>query len=141
MGIVIAALAILLLGLVTAVDTVFHMASGLPRLVIQPSGHECPVNKPLSEIDLSKDENDETLAALGYSYTLHLADPSVLGHLMTPERAAHFDRLDDADRSPATEVLPDRVLFFRPRRSVEGADLGTFLAEGRELIRKLGGIG
>lgn len=95
---------------------VFHGTSGLPRLVIQPSGHTCPVDKSLPEVDLSQDEIEEALASFGYSFTLNLAEPALVGNLLTSERTAYFDSLEEAGRAPAIEVLPDRILFSAPGR-------------------------
>lgn len=116
---------------------VFYGTSNLPRLVIQPSSHEWPVHG-LTAIDFSE-ADDEHLAAFGFSYSVHTSDVHAVRALMTPALAAHFNRLDDADKAPAIEVLQDRILCFVPRKQVEASQLGTYLSEAFACVQTMMG--
>lgn len=116
---------------------VFYGTSNLPRLLIQPSSLERPVHG-LTAIDFSESD-DEHLAAFGFSYSVHTSDVHAVRALITPAVATYFDRLDDADKAPAIDVLPDRILCFVPRKPVDAAQLGTYLAEAFACVQTLMG--
>ncbi len=116
---------------------VFYGTSPLPRMVIQPSSHEWPV-QGLTAINFSESE-DEHLAAFGFSYSVHTSDVHAVRALMTPTLAAHFSHLDDADKAPTIEILPDRILYFIPRKEADASRLGAFLSEAFASVQTLMG--